>query len=88
MNFVHTDCIDNQMGKYDKGKEVVSKVAQAMSTMRSDFVVNNLRKQISRLCSIVDNIERASGVDYGCTEEALKTIEASLRQIRRLCMEG
>jgi hypothetical protein len=59
-----------------------------MSNMRRDFVASNLRSQISRLSSILTNIEEDDRIDCGYTNESLKEIETHLRHIRKLCVNN
>jgi hypothetical protein len=56
-----------------------------MSTIRRDFVASHLRSQLSRLRSILSNIEEEDRVDCFYANESLREIEVGLRQIRKLC---
>jgi len=58
-----------------------------MSAIRKDFLASNLRSQLGRLSSILDNIEEES-FDGECASDSLKEVELNLRQIRKLCVEG
>ena len=59
---------------------------QTMSPIRKDFLATNLRNQLSRLRSILNNnIEGEEYIDCNFTNESLKEIEVSLRRIRRIC---
>ncbi|MFA4992385.1 MAG: hypothetical protein WC571_00260 [Candidatus Omnitrophota bacterium] len=58
-----------------------------MSSIRKDFLASNLRSQLGRLSSILDNIEEER-LDGECAGDSLKEIELNLRQIRKLCVEG
>ncbi len=59
-----------------------------MSSIRKDFLANNLRSQLGRLSSILNNIEEERVVDSECAHDSLKEVELNLRQIRKLCVEG
>ena len=61
---------------------------EAISNIRRDFIASHLRSQINRLHGVLLNIEEDSEVDCQYTGESLKGIEVSLRQIRKLCIEG
>lgn len=61
--------------------------SQAMSNIRRDFLASHLRSQISRLRSILNNIEDEHSVDSDYAYESLREIEGSIRQIRKLCVE-
>ena len=56
-----------------------------MSGMRQDFLASNLRSEVNRLCSILDNIQETDRVDGEHMCVRLKEIETNLRQIRRIC---
>ncbi|MFA5351017.1 MAG: hypothetical protein WC357_06790 [Candidatus Omnitrophota bacterium] len=60
----------------------------AMSAIRKDFLASNLRSQLGRLSSILNNIEEERLVDGECASDSLKEIELNLRQIRKLCMDN
>ena len=62
--------------------------SQAMSTIRRDFIVSNLRAQLNRMHSVLNNIENDETADCGYTNESLKGIEANLKQIRKLCCDN
>ncbi|MDD5115883.1 MAG: hypothetical protein PHW98_02315 [Candidatus Omnitrophica bacterium] len=57
-----------------------------MSPIRKDFLASHLRSQLSRLNSILNNIEEER-LDGECASESLREVELNLRQIRRLCVE-
>ena len=57
---------------------------EGMSTMRRDFVASNLRSQLNRLQSILNDIEVGSRVDSQNADISLKEIEVGLRKIRKL----
>jgi hypothetical protein len=57
-----------------------------MSPIRKDFLASHLRSQLSRLNSILNNIEDER-LDGECASESLREVELNLRQIRRLCVE-
>ena len=59
-----------------------------MSTIRKDFLASNLRSQLGRLSSILNNIEEERLIDGECASDSLKEVELNLRQIRKLCVEG
>ena len=56
-----------------------------MSGIRRDFLVSHLRTQISRLCSILNDLEEENKVDFSYAHESLKDVEAHLRQLKKLC---
>ncbi len=58
-----------------------------MSPIRKDFLASNLRNQLGRLSSILNNIEEVQ-VDAECVSYSLKEVELSLRQMRKLCMDN
>lgn len=60
-------------------------VTQTMSSIRRDFLASHLRSQINRLRNILTNIESDDAVECEYTHESLREIEATLRQIRKLC---
>lgn len=62
--------------------------SQAMSSIRRDFVASHLRSQISRLRTILNNIEDEDSVDGDYAYESLREIEGTIRQIRKLCVEN
>jgi len=59
-----------------------------MSSIRKNFLANNLRSQLGRLSSILNNIEEERLIDSECTSDSLKEVELNLRQIRKLCMNN
>ncbi len=59
-----------------------------MSPIRKDFLASNLRDQLGRLSSILNNIEEERVIDGECASNSLKEVELNLRQIRKLCVEG
>ncbi|MCG8430708.1 MAG: hypothetical protein MJA29_06020 [Candidatus Omnitrophica bacterium] len=59
-----------------------------MSSIRRDFVASHLRSQISRLRTILNNIEDEDSVDGDYAYESLREIEGTIRQIRKLCVEN
>jgi hypothetical protein len=64
--------------------EEVNKMQQ-MSTIRKEFVVCHIKFQLNRLFSLMRNIEDSRHLDSGYAFEALKAVEGSLRQIRKVC---
>jgi len=58
-----------------------------MSPIRKDFLASNLRSQLGRLSSILNNIEEER-LDGECASDSLKEVELNLRQIRKLCVES
>lgn len=62
--------------------------SQAMSSIRRDFVASHLRSQISRLRTILNNIEDEDSVDGDYAYESLREIEGTIRQIRKVCVEN
>lgn len=61
---------------------------QTMSSIRRDFIASHLRSQLSTLRNILNNLEERNDFDCGYANESLKNIEASLRQIRQLCVNN
>jgi hypothetical protein len=59
-----------------------------LSPIRKDFLASNLRSQLGRLSSILNNIEEDRLIDGECASDSLKEVELNLRQIRKLCVEG
>jgi len=59
-----------------------------ISNMRRDFIASHLRSQISRLSSILTNIEENDRIDCDYANESLKEIETHLRQVRKLCVNN
>ena len=59
-----------------------------MSPICKDFLASNLRSQLGRLSSILNNIEEERLIDGECASDSLKEVELNLRQIRKLCVEG
>jgi len=58
-----------------------------ISPIRKDFLASNLRSQLGRLSSILNNIEEEK-LDGECASDSLKEVELNLRQIRKLCVES
>ena len=58
-----------------------------MSPIRKDFLASNLRFQLGRLSSILNNIEEER-LDGECASDSLREVELNLRKIRKLCVEG
>lgn len=58
---------------------------QTMSTVKKDFIASNLRSQINRLWSVLSTMELENRLDYDFTNESLKGVEGSLKQIRKIC---
>ena len=69
-------------------KEGEGKKMNTMSPIRKDFLASNLRAQLGRLSSILNNIEEERLIDGECASDSLKEVELNLRQIRKLCLEG
>jgi hypothetical protein len=59
-----------------------------LSPIRKDFLANNLRSQLSRLSSVLNNIEEEKLTVGECASNSLKEIELNLRKIRKLCVES
>lgn len=59
-----------------------------MSPIRKDFLASNLRNQLGRLSSILNNIEEERLTDSESASDSLKEVELNLRQIRKLCMNN
>ena len=58
---------------------------QTMSTVKKDFVASHLRSQINRLWSVLSTMESENRLDHDFTNESLKEVEGSLKQIRKIC---
>jgi hypothetical protein len=69
-------------------KEDLGKMNCTMSPIRKDFLASNLRSQLGRLNSILNNIEEDGDIDAKVASGSLKEVELNLRQIRKLCVEG
>lgn len=59
-----------------------------ISPIRKDFLASNLRNQLGRLSSILNNIEEERLLDGECASDSLREVELNLRQIRKLCMNN
>ncbi|MCK9431844.1 MAG: hypothetical protein PHQ84_01140 [Candidatus Omnitrophica bacterium] len=59
-----------------------------ISSIRKDFLASNLRSQVDRLNSVLNNIEEERTVDIEYASDSLKEVELKLRQIRKLCVES
>lgn len=59
-----------------------------MSSVRKDCLASSLRSQLSRLSSILNNIEEERLIDAETANDSLKEVELNLRQIRKLCLEN
>jgi len=59
-----------------------------MSSILKDCLASNLRSQLGRLSSILNNIEEERLIDGECASDSLKEVELNLRQIRKLCVES
>jgi hypothetical protein len=53
-------------------------------TMLDDFIATHLRSQVHRLQGVLEHLENEKP-DGGYMVSSLKDIEASLRQIRKVC---
>ena len=53
-------------------------------TMVNDFVATHLRSQVNRLQGVLEHLENGQP-DGGYMTSSLKDIEASIRQIRKVC---
>jgi septation ring formation regulator EzrA len=56
-----------------------------MTGIRRDFLASHLRTQISRLSSILNDIDEENKADFTYAHEALKEVEEHLHQLRKLC---
>jgi hypothetical protein len=56
-----------------------------MSNLRKDFVVSNLRSQLSTLQGVLKNIEDSERSEDDYIGESLKRVEKNIRQLRKLC---
>jgi len=60
-----------------------------MSSIRKNFIANQLCSQINALQSVLTNIEERQEYYANCAEqsvpETIKKIESNLRHIRKLC---
>ncbi|MFH1355113.1 MAG: hypothetical protein ABIH19_03085 [Candidatus Omnitrophota bacterium] len=61
---------------------------ETISNIRKDFVMSNLRRQISSLRNIMNTIEIEDRVYLGYADDSLREIEVNLRQIRKLCSDN
>jgi hypothetical protein len=65
-----------------------AKEMNTISSIRKDFLASNLRSQVDRLNSVLNNIEEERTVDIEYASDSLKEVELKLRQIRKLCVES
>ncbi len=59
---------------------------ETILNMRKEFIISNLRSQITNLLSVLKNLEDAEKIEGEYTNETLKKVELDLRQIRKLCV--
>lgn len=58
---------------------------QDISSVRKDFLASQLRTQLSRMNTILQNFGDEEKVDCGYMFASLREIETNLRHIRKFC---
>jgi len=61
---------------------------QTITNIRQDFVASHLRSLAATISCLLRHVENGNEFNDGFTEESLKKVEISARQIRKLCLSN